>query len=647
MVTRLAALVLVMIGVGWTFAPVLDFSFLNWDDQAVIVGNAALDGSAVFTWSFSTTYMEHYQPISWLAWAAIKRAAGVNPAAFHAANLIAHAACVLLVFALAGELVRGAAPTTTDRRRLAISAAAALLYGVHPLRAEVVAWISALPYALALSLSLLTLLAWMRTTGRAATAWRGAALTLFTLSLAARPVALGLPLVLVVIDALLFAIPARGMLRRAWPFALLATIATIVESVARAPGVNDAPLSYRLQSALQAPLVYLSHTVAPLQLTPIALLPAHPVANVTLTLVSVLMLAAVIAIAWRWRDRSPWIAAGVVAYLALLAPAAGLISSGLQATADRYTYLPGVVLAMAVACAAGRWSAERAGRDWIAITGAAIAIAVSIAITQRTLAPWSDSLALWSRVVMRDPASDVALYNLGTALAAAGRTEEAAARYRETLILVPQHAAARANLDRLEAARFERVGNDAAAAGNFAAAADSYRRAVALDSRRLRAQAGLGMSLASLGRAAEAIPVLREAVALGVDDAEVANALAGLLAESGQSREARAVLEAALSAHQTDVNLGHNLARLLVTDPQFAAADAGLALRLARAIVDATGGRDPRALDTLAAAQALNGRRAEAAETNRRAARLAAAQGDRDLAVQITARGRAYRNPGQ
>ena len=75
--------------------------------------------------------------------------------------------------------------------------------------------------------------------------------------------------------------------------------------------------------------------------------------------------------------------------------------------------------------------------------------------------------------------------------------------------------------------------------------------------------------------------------------------------------------------------------------------DAALALRLANAVVEATGGRDPRALETLAAALALNDRPTEAISINAKAAALAAAQGDRDLAVQITARGRAYRRPGQ
>ena len=95
-----------------------------------------------------------------------------------------------------------------------------------------------------------------------------------------------------------------------------------------------------------------------------------------------------------------------------------------------------------------------------------------------------------------------------------------------------------------------------------------------------------------------------------------------------------------------DVSLAHNLARLLATGGAVDRKDAALALRLANAVVEATGGRDPRAIETLAAALAVNDRMAEAIAINARAAALATAQGDRDLAVQITARGRAYRHPG-
>jgi Flp pilus assembly protein TadD len=253
---------------------------------------------------------------------------------------------------------------------------------------------------------------------------------------------------------------------------------------------------------------------------------------------------------------------------------------------------------------------------------------------------------LWTRVVALDPRNDVGLYNLGAALSEAGRDDEAAARYREVVALVPDHADAKANLDRLDAARLEREGNGLAARGDLVTASERYRQAVALDPRRTHSQAGLGMALATLGRVAEALPALREAVRLGTDDPAVPNALGVLLLQSGQTREARTVFETAMATHPGDIGLAHNLARLLATGDTDRK-DAALALRLANLVVEATGGRDARAMETLAAALALNDRPAEALAANARAAALATAQGDHDLAVQITARGRAYRRPGQ
>ena len=217
----------------------------------------------------------------------------------------------------------------------------------------------------------------------------------------------------------------------------------------------------------------------------------------------------------------------------------------------------------------------------------------------------------------------------------------------EVLALRPDHADARANLDRLDAARLEREGNELAARGDLVTASERYRQAIALDPRRTHSQAGLGMALATLGRSAEAMPILRDAIRLGTDDPAVPNALGVLLLQSGQPREARSVLETAIARHPDDVSLAHNLARLLATGGGAEQKDAALALRLANAVVEATGGRDPRAMETLAAALAINDRSAEAIAINAKAAALAAAQGDRDLAVQITARGRAYRRPGQ
>jgi tetratricopeptide (TPR) repeat protein len=646
-IARLSALSAIVAAVAWTYFPAAGFAFLNWDDQSVILRNPSLGFPDVARWAWTTTYMEHYQPLSWLAWAAIKSGFGLNPATFHAANIAAHAACVLLVYAAARVLMTRAVPESSATFRNAAAVAAALLFGLHPLRVEVVAWISAMPYALALAFLLASLLAYLRTAARTSTGPPVAALVLYAASLAARPVALGFPVVLVLLDVGLFKRRTRTSLSVVWPFAVLAVAAAGIESVARTAGISDTPWLYRAQSAASSPFIYLWHTIAPVSLTPLDVLPADPVVNPAVAAAALLALASACLAAWIWRRRWPALAAAWAAYLALLAPAAGLVPSGLQATADRYTYLPGVVVTIAVAVAGAQWASARKGR----VTSAAVVVLVLLAAeavtARRVLMPWSDSVSLWSRVVALDPRHDVALYNLGTALAAEGRNEEAATRYRQVLALRPDHADARANLDRLDAARLEREGNDLAARGDLSTAADRYRQAIALDPRRTHSQASLGMALATLDRAGEAMPILRDAIRLGTDDPAVPNALGVLLLRSGQMREARSVFETAMAKHREDVSLAHNLARVLATGGAVDQKDAALALRLANAVVAATGGRDPRAMETLAAALAINDRAAEAITINAKAAALAAAQGDRDLAVQITARARAYRRPGQ
>jgi len=648
MARRVLLLTAVAVIVAATYWPIASFQFLNWDDTATIVSNSSLDLPRGATWAFTTTFMEHYQPLSWLMWAALKNRFGASAAAFHTANLVVHLIAVLLVWALARRIlartVAGASAVALD----AGATAAALLYGVHPLRVEVVAWISALPYAIALAFALAAALVWL---GRSSSAdpsrrvWL--ALLLFAASLLARPIALGAPIVLVVLDLWLNRRSVRDSIASAVPFAALAAVAAAGEFAARVPGINETPWLYRIQAAASAPFVYLWRTAVPLALTPLDVLPLHPTGNLGAAGLALFALFVLSVAAGRGRRRYPAVAAAWACYLALLAPAVGLVPSGLQASADRYSYFPGVVIAIVMAVAGMRWSIRRPQHAGLVATAGIAAVLACAFVSRSALYPWVNSVALWTRVVTLDPNNDVGLYNLAAALAAEGRADEATARYHEVLALVPSHADARANLDRLEAAHFEREGNDLAERGDLVAAADRYRQALARDPQRTHSQSALGMALASLGHSSEALPHLREAVRQRDADPAVANALGILLLQSGQLADARTVFETALASHPSDVNLAHNLARLLVTGARTEPADAERALRLARSVFEATGEKDARALETVASALAASGRIGEADDANARAVRLAVAAGDRDLAVQIAARRRAYRSAGQ
>ena len=142
--------VLLIAGTVWiTFAPALGFDLLNWDDRSVIVDNAALTQPDVKRWAFTTTYMEHYQPASWLLWAALRGPGAPDAAAYHGANVALHLLVALLVWAVSRALFRRALPHRSASTVDTAAAVASALYAVHPLRVEVVAWVSAMPYALA------------------------------------------------------------------------------------------------------------------------------------------------------------------------------------------------------------------------------------------------------------------------------------------------------------------------------------------------------------------------------------------------------------------------------------------------------------------------------------------------------------------
>jgi protein O-mannosyl-transferase len=626
------------VAAGLAFAPLWRNEFVNWDDPTVLLDNPHLGHVGVVRWAFSTTTIGHFQPLAWLAWSSAKSLVGLAPAAFHGLSFVMHLANGILVYGLTLRLARDTS-VASERPRVAALLAASIFL-LHPTSVEAVAWASALPYGLSLFALLLSFLAYVHRRAWIATA-------LYAVSLLARPTALGYPLILIVVDVYPLRRLREGQLRRLVvekiPFVALAGAAAAAEWYARdVASLGEIGLVPRLTMAMTAPFVYAWRTVWPLHLSPLHALPIAPGADWPLLGIATAGVMTITALAWRLRDRWPVIGAASIAYLTLIAPVAGLTPTGLQTTADRYMYVPNVVAAVVIGCGVARMMTMRRARN--AVIGATIAMLVAFAIlTWRQIDYWKDSLSLWSRTADLDPQNDVATYNLAVALAAAGRDGEAIEWYERTLALVPDHDLARLNRARLQAADAERHADRLAAAGYRDQASDEYARALALDSTRSHALAAHGMLMMQRGQFGEAAAELRRAMEAGVRDGEIPNALAFALAETGQAAEAALVLKRAVANRPDDVNVKHNLARLLATTADDHVRDGPTALRLALEVCERTGNRDPRALDTLAAAQAAVGRLDLARETAARAAARARALGDLDTAAEIDAHARNYR----
>jgi Flp pilus assembly protein TadD len=537
-----------------TFLPVIGFPFLNWDDQDVFVRNDAIRAPGVIAWAFTTRFMEHYQPLAWLTWAGADRTIGLTSSAAHRLNVVLHALCAAMVCVLISRVAR----KTNAGGTLSIFIGA-LIWALHPLRVEPVAWASAMPYSLALLFALLAALAWLERR-----AW--IAVILVVLSLLSRPLAFALPVVLWLIRR-----PVTARERGALLFAAVcAAAAAAAESSARlTASVAEFGPGPRLTLAATAPWRYLWRTVWPAGLTPLdplALAPHTEPVAMTLGLGAIALASAA---AWRARRSAPVLAGAWAAYLLLLVPAMGLVPSGLQATADRYTYMPGVPLSIAIAFLIEKWAVPlfvgdrpRKGVRPVFRVLAVAAVATLAALTWRQTGYWRDSTTLWTRAVDLDPRNDVALYNLGAALAEAGRRDDAIARYEQALAVVPGYDAARRNRDLLQAARLEEEANSLASRRDFGGAIARYTEAVKLDPRRTHAQAALGMALIELGRNDEARRHLQAAVDQGADEPAVSNALAYALAEAGDEAAAIAVLRAARQRFPGDVNVARNLAAL-------------------------------------------------------------------------------------
>jgi Flp pilus assembly protein TadD len=298
---------------------------------------------------------------------------------------------------------------------------------------------------------------------------------------------------------------------------------------------------------------------------------------------------------WRARHRWPLLAAGWAAFVLLLVPAIGLTPSGQQSVANRYAYFPGVAVSFVVGGLFSLPGTQLTRRSLTAV--ALVALCALSATTRREISWWRDSVTLWTRALAIDPSNDIATFNLAVAFDEAGRRDEAIARYEQTLVLIPDHVPARNALANLRASR--------------------------------------GVALVRNGQFNEAASDLRAALAQRPADLTLINSLSFALVQTGQAKEAVEILKQGMKSHADNDDLAHNLARLLATSPDPSVRDGALALRLAMAVRSRTGGRDPRVLDTLAAAYAAAGQSEAARRTSIEAIALASQLGQPELADEI------------
>src|SRR5437867_6114169 len=453
------------------FLPALQDQFVNWDDKDNFLDNPHYRGLGWthLRWLW-TTHLGHYIPLTWMTFGLDYLLWGMNPLGYHLTSLLLHAANAVVFFFVVRRLLTRALSSPSERGyALAVSSGvAALVFAIHPLRVESVAWVTERRDVLSGLFYLSAILLYLRACERGARGrgWYWLSVAVFVGALLSKSMVVNLPVVLVILDVYPLrrlggsigwrSEPARRVYVEKIPFVLLAAAASAIAVMAQSSVHAVASLAQlsvpgRVAISTYGLSFYLWKMVVPVNLSPVYELrpPVNPWA--TPFLLSYGVVLALTAIALALRRRVPGLPAAWVAYIVVLLPVLGIFQSGPQIAADRYTYLAG--LGWAILGGAGLLSCWRSSRrstpgtpaTWL-LTGIAFCVVVGLGVLTWSQAKvWRDSERLWAHTLAIDPNSPLAQNNFGYELYRQGKLAEAIEHYRQALRLKPDYALADAN----------------------------------------------------------------------------------------------------------------------------------------------------------------------------------------------------------
>lgn len=526
------------------YLPALRNDFVNWDDPVNILNNVhirSLDWG-LFKWAATDTSLSYWQPVNWLTHAIDYAVWGLNPVGHHLTSILLHAVATFTVVLLVITLVEfssrhGVACRSVDGTALLVAGVTGLLFGIHPLNVESVAWVTGRAGILCVLFYMLSVRYYLRhalaisgepKSGKPADRGRFYLLSLvcFALSLASKQQAITLPVVLVLIDWYGSGggwgrERVRTSVVRTLPYFLLAAAGSMVavfsEKLAR-PADEQMVVSLpdKLLVAAKAICLYLAKSVVPVHLIPYYEYPGNisfPAKEFFLPVLAVCGITVVAAVLLN--KQKLWFAVWIY-FIVTLLPVLGLVSVRSVYMADRYMYLsiigPLFLLGLAVGRLWQRYGRSPSGRWSLAVLAAAGVIALA-GVTVKQIGVWKSSMSLWSHVIDREPLRNpIAYHNRSLLFADRGDYDRAIDDATLAIALAPDYHDA-----------YHNRGNAFAGKGEFARAIDDYNRAISLKPDDAALYNSLGLAYAGRGMFDQAIASLGKAISLKPDYVEAYN----------------------------------------------------------------------------------------------------------------------------
>ena len=579
------------------YAPALRCQFLILDDPVYVSENqhvrAGLSLDNV-VWAFTVNTAGNWHPLTLLSHMLDCQIYGLRPWGHHLTNVLLHAANSVLLFLVLMRM------TGAVWR----SACVAALFAAHPAHVESVAWISERKDVLSSFFCLLAIWAYARYAAQFKVQSSKfkvnyvLCLMFFGLALMAKPMAVTLPFVLLLLDfwpleraRKLDWASWRPLLIEKWPwFALSAVwcgIAVWAQRVGHAvSSTSELSISERILHAPIAYMDYLRVLVFPWHLA--AFYPYQHHEPLVWSIAAGAVLLLITALACFEARRRPYLAVGWLWFLGMLVPVIGLVQVGGQAWADRYVYLPSIGFFVIVVWAGAEWAARYpAVKLLIPVVGVAL-----VAVTWVEIQYWKDTRTLFGRAMevtannyeamtlvgaaeendgerddaillyrkalACDPKYPEAHFFLGRALDEEGHPDEAMPQYREALQLLPDFDSAHVMLGMLLAKK-----------KNFDEAIAQYQAALRTNPESAAAQSDWGMALVQQGRWQESIAHYEAALRLDPTLAEARANLGVAYLQTGRLAEGTKELQAALKLNPGDTESRFNLGEALNQQQQW------------------------------------------------------------------------------
>jgi tetratricopeptide (TPR) repeat protein len=553
-----------ILSTGAVYLQVWNHEFVGYDDDGYVSENVRMQNGLTLDniiWAFKTTHKSNWHPLTWLSHLLDVQLFGIQSGRHHMTSLFFHILNSLLLFVVFRKMTR----------KVWQSGFVAVMFALHPLHVESVAWVSERKDVLSMFFWMLALWSYVRYTEHPQIKRYLAVIGFFVMGLMAKPMVVTLPFVLLLLDywplkriqfktlnndpAVPAGRPSAGflILEKAplFIFALASCFITVfAQKKNGAIGSSEIhPFSGRVANALVSYLEYIRKMIWPDNL---AVLYPYPGAISGWQFIAALILLIGISfLAIRYLKKFPWLGVGWFWYLGTLFPVIGIVQVGVQALADRYTYIPLTGLFIIFA-----WGTPQLMAGWrhrvIVISATCAALFPVLMITAWTqVSYWQNSRTLFTHTLNVTSNNFVIHNNLGYELAIMGRADDALKHYREAIRINPDFEMTYINLGKVLLLK-----------GKVNESVRYYQALLEIKPAYAGVHHNLGLVLLRKGDTENAIVHFREALRINKNYAEVYNSLGAAMLSRGEINKAISQFRQALRIKPDLLVARKNLSKL-------------------------------------------------------------------------------------